>query len=188
MPTAYLRAPVSGTITGRENYCVCPGDCDGGNTVHARCRNWTSPVDIGGNGNLVLRVNYPTVQSIKTIIGDQCCCDACPDEYERTITVQLYGQPNAACYIGSVMYGHVVNPQVANNTTYNLTSGNKTLGTVPGGSCDVCTFGSCYTGAHSHTERSGGTTVAPCCCSSVTSSTNIYKWTFQCPTGPVSSE
>jgi hypothetical protein len=181
MATAYVRSPISGTITGRDKYCGCPGVCNGNGSNHSTCRGWASPVDIGGSGNLVLRVNYPTVQSIKTLIGDQCCCDPCPDEYERTVTVELYGQPNAACYIGSVMYGHVSNPQVNHNTIYNLTSGNKTLGTVPGGSCNSCAFGSCYTGAHSHMERLGGTTVAPCCCTGVTGSTNIYKWTFECP-------
>jgi hypothetical protein len=68
---------------------------------------------------------------------------------------------------------------------YNLTSSSKKLGTAPAaGGCG------CYGGYHSHMERSGGTTLSGiCCATSVSSSTNIYSWTFTpinpCPSAPV---
>ncbi len=61
----------------------------------------------------------------------KCCCAACADQYERTITVKLYALQNADGLIGSVMYGHVANPQVVHNMMYNLTSSSRDLGSVP---------------------------------------------------------
>jgi len=160
---------------------ICNGSC--GN--HGTCVGGTSPVDIartGGSWNLYLRVNYPTVKSIKTYV-ELRCCTGCATKYRRTIKVKLYQCPNAIGYIGTVMYAHVDNPQVAHNKVYNLTSSSKKLGTMPTGSC-----GGCYTGPHSHMERSGGSTSAPCCATDVSTSTKIYSWTFTpfpvCPTSP----
>lgn len=187
MPTALVRAPVGGQITGRSKYCVSCGDgdsCFGSGNTHATCKGYSSPVDIAGTGTIRLYVNYPTVKSIVTLIGLECCCDACPDQYERTITVKLYGQPDGVYYIGAVMYGHVSNPLVTHNTTYNLTSSSKDLGSVPAGACNDCAF-DCYTGPHCHMERSGGSTSAPCCCLNATQgSTTIYEWSFTCPVQP----
>lgn len=184
MATAYVRSPISGCITGRTQYCcgACTGGdvCSGSCGTHGTCVGWSSPVDIAGSGGLYLRVNYPTVRSIRTIVELRCCSSSCANKYRRTIKVELYAQSNAVCYIGSVMYGHVDGPLVSSNTVYNLSSSSKQLGTVPSGSC-----GGCYTGPHSHMERSGGSTSAPCCAASVSTSTNIYSWTFdptQCPT------
>jgi hypothetical protein len=131
---------------------------------------------------LFLRVNYPTVRSVVAWVELRCCNAGCGDNFRRTITLDLYAQANAICYIGSVMYGHIVNPLVANGQTYNLTSSSLQIGTVPAGAC-----GGCYTGPHSHMERLGGVSLAPCCCTAVTSSTNIYKWDFNpssCPSAP----
>lgn len=179
MATAYVRSPISnGCISGKTQYCcgVCDGDvCNGSCGAHGTCAGGTSPVDIayiGGSLDLYLRVNYPTIRSIKTFV-ELRCCPGCANQYRRTIKVELYECPNAIYYIGSVMYAHVDNPQVSNNTVYNLTSSSKWLGTVPAGAC-----GGCYTGRHSHMERSGGSTIAPCCAVGVTTSTNIYSWTF----------
>lgn len=179
MPTAIVRAPVGGQITGRTKYCVCPGDtCSGSGNNHNTCRGWSSPVDIAGTGTITLFVNYPTVRSIITSVELKCCCADCADQYERTITVKLYALPDADGFIGSVMYGHVANPQVNHNWMYNLDSSSMDLGSVPGGSCNACNF-ACYTGPHCHMERSGGATIAPCCCLNATrGSTNIYQWSF----------
>ena len=175
MATAYVRSPINGCITGRTQYCCggCAGDvCSGSCGAHGTCVGGTSPVDIGGSGDIYLRVNYPTVKSIKTVVQLRCCT-GCADKYRRTIKVELYECPGAIYYIGAVMYAHVDNPQVANNWVYDLTSSSKKLGTAPSGSC-----GGCYTGPHSHMERSGGSTIAPCCAVGVSTSTNIYSWTF----------
>jgi hypothetical protein len=81
------------------------------------------------------------------------------------------------------LYAHVKWPAVANGQVYNLTSGTKLLGNVPGSSC-----GSCYTGAHSHMERWGGSINGNlCCCVPCTKgSTTIYTWTIpsQCLSRP----
>lgn len=178
MTTAYVQSPIGGYISGRTNYCcvvnnVCSdGSCTGSCSPHGTCKGWSSPVDIGGSGSLYLRVNYPTVRSIVTWVEFKCC-SSYPDDIRRTITVDLYYQQNAVCYIGSVMFGHISSPQVGNGVTYNLTSSTKWIGNVPTGYT-----GGCYTGPHSHMERFGGSTLAPCCCQTVYTSTNIYSWAF----------
>lgn len=185
MATAYVRSPYNGTITGRTKHCVCPGDtCYGSGSDHGSCKggSWAgTSIDVSGSGDLYLRVNYPTVRSVVTWVALECCGGSgCADQYRRMVTVDLYALPNAVCYIGSVAYGHVANPQVGNGQTYNLTSSSKMLGTAASGSC-----GTCSTGPHAHMERLFGSTVAPCCCTTVTTATNIYKWNFDplhCPT------
>ena len=178
--TVYVRSPFSGCITGRNNYCNgnCSnpdGNCNGSGNQHGTCRGWSNPVDIGGSGNVYLRVNYPNVRRAITYIGLHCCGSAsCGDNFKRTISVEVYGLNNAGyCYIGTVMYGHVSNPAVTNGGIYNLTSSILLLGTATTGSCTGCS-----TGAHSHMERLGGSVVAPCCGATVTTSTNIYKFTW----------
>ena len=179
--TVYVRSPISGCITGRNNYCNgnCSNPdstCTGSGNTHGTCMSSTSPVDIGGTGTINLRVNFPNVLSVITYINLVCCSTTYANDYRRMVTVELYGKSNGKCFIGKVRYGHVANPSVANNTIYNLpTSGVLALGTVPSGSP-----GSCYTGAHSHMERSGstGSTLAPCCGTTVSSSSNIYKFTW----------
>lgn len=180
MAYAYVRSPFYGCITGKTQYCCdqCenPDDvCDGSCGNHDTCVGGSQPIDIaGGAVDLYLRVNYPNVRSLKTFVEIRCCNGTgCADRYRRTIKVELYECPNAIYYIGSVMYAHVDNPQVSNNTVYNLTSSSKKIGTVPSGSCAGCT-----SGPHTHMERSGGTRVAPCCGIYVTTSTNIYRWTY----------
>jgi len=178
MPDVYVYSPVDGIITGRSNYCIpCPAPCSGDQGTHSTCRGWSSPVDVDAvdNEQVVLYVNS-LVKSIRTFVENRCCSAACGNDYRRAITVELYGQLNANCLIGSVMYGHVSNPQVTHNTVYNLAGTSKILGNAPGGNC-----GTCYTGSHTHMERSGGSTVAPCCCvDTVKGSTAIYKWIGAC--------
>ena len=185
MPTVYVYSPADGIITGRANYCGSPCDadpCTGDHGTHGTCKGWSSPVDIDAydGEELKLYVNYPTVKSIKTLVQYECCCDA-QNKYGRAIIVELYAKQNAVCYIGSVLYGHVDNPQVTNNAVYNLSSSSKTLGYAPGGTYS-CGGSTCYSGSHSHMERHGGATVAPCCCTdTVKGSTSIYKFIFSDP-------
>lgn len=173
--TVYVRSPISGYITGRNNYCN-GGDpaCNGSGAVHGTCRGWSNPVDIGGSGNLYLRVNYPNVRRVVTYVELRCCSTSYGSDYRRTVTAELYGLNDTGyCYVGSVMYGHVKSPAVSNGATYDLTSGSLKIGTVPSGNP-----GACFTGPHSHMERSGGSVVAPCCGGTVSTSTNIYKFTW----------
>lgn len=181
MPTAYVYSPLTGKIRGRENYCCDPCNptpCTGACDAHGTCNNWSSPVDVSGTGDIYLYVNYSTVRSIRTVIDYKCCSSGAGDDYRRIVKVDLYGDVNAICHIGSLLYGHVSNVAVGNNQVYNLTSGSKLIGTVPGG-----TSGTCYQGGHSHMERLGGSTIAPCCCADAYAGTTaIYRWDFPaCP-------
>jgi hypothetical protein len=189
MATAYVRGPFSnGCISAKVKYCNhnCQGGdpCDGNGNTHGTCGGGAtnSAVDVAyvsGSLDVYLRVNYPTVNSIKTFVNTLCC--GCDDNYKRTIKVELYQCPNAIGYIGTVIYAHIASPQVNNNTIYNLTSSSKKLGTAPSTACG------CYGGVHSHMERLGGSTLSTICCAvSVSSSSNIYSWNFTpfaiCPT------
>lgn len=192
MPTAYVKAPISGTITGKANYCICPCEtCSGCGNDHAECQGWSSPIDVGGDGpNIFLYVNYPTVRSVRTYVEYECCCNELND-HGRTITVELYAEPNLECYIGAVMFGHIADPAVGNGQTYNLTSSSLKLGEVVQDDYEECGGGIvCYDGEHVHMEMSGGQEVAPCCCTSVSAgSDSIYKWDFSaCPSSITPSE
>ncbi len=181
--TVYVRSPISGYITGRDQYCKPlsqGGDvCNGSQGTHGKCMSSSNPVDIGGSGSLYLRVNYPNVLSIVTYINLVCCNSSYGDNYRRMVTVELYGRANGVCYMGAVRFGHVASPAITNGTLYNLSGGSTLIGTVPSGNP-----GSCYTGPHSHMERSGGSVVAPCCGATVSTSTNIYKFTWNNVTCP----
>jgi hypothetical protein len=179
MAYAYVYAPISGTVTGRDSYCSCPcGNCNGCGSAHGRCKNWASPIDIAGTGSIYLYVNYPTVRRVQTWVEYKCCCQETNNSYARSITVDLYVYDNGKyCYVGSVMYGHIANPTVNNGQWIDLTSSSLKLGDVIGGTY-TCTF-TCYSGAHVHLERNLGETVAPCCCASVTAGTTaIYRFYY----------
>jgi len=190
MPTAYVYSPVDGIITGRNQYCGQPCDnnpCTGDHGTHRTCNNWSSPVDIDAvdNEQLYLYVNTAVI-SIRTFVQYKCCCSH-QNDYGRVIIVELYGERDAQCYIGSVLYGHIANPQVTDGQIYNLSGTSKLLGNAPAGAHNCGGF-TCYSGSHSHMERSGGATLAPCCCTdTLKGSTAIYKWDFTipCPGAPV---
>lgn len=185
MPYAYVYAPVSGTVSGRNKYCTSTCACAGDGNLHSLCTCgqpcvWYDPVDIrtcGSTPSIWLYVSSD-IKSIRTFI-QYLCCGGAQNDYGRAIIVELYAQPNAVCYIGSVKFGHVAFPRVQHGQIYNI-SGSIQIGTVMGGS-----YGNCYTGPHTHMERSGGETVAPCCCATVSAGTTpIYRWYYQtpCPT------
>ncbi len=174
--TAYVRSPFSTTgmlVRGDDNYC------DGSGT-HPVCNpgaGWVLPTDISGVGTLTLRVNYPNVRRIRTFVGLQCCSDTSPTNLRRVVIVELYGVttvPDPACryaYIGSILYGHVASVSVGDNQWYDLTSGEKVLGTVA-----TETASRCSTGGHSHMQIMPGGTRLVTCSSTISSSTSIYKW------------
>lgn len=195
MATAYVRSPFGSDacISATKKYCnhSCQGGdpCDGNGNDHGVCAGGATGTSIdvayiSGSLDVYLRVNYPTVKSIKTFVG-LTCCSGCDDKFRRRIKVELYQCPDAMGLIGTVFYAHIESPQVNDNTIYNLTSSSKILGTAPAaGGCG------CYGGYHSHMERSGGATLSGICCASpVSSSTNIYSWTFtplsSCPSAPL---
>jgi hypothetical protein len=180
--TVYVKSPISGSITGRTYYCTQPGpdpDCYGtsSNGTHYSCMSgWYYPVDISGTGTLYLNVNYPNVLSVITWVSLICCGSGCDASLRRIITVELYGRQYGRCYIGSIEYGHVNSVYITNGATYNLTSGSLSLGTVS--QVSGC---SCSTGAHAHmavNTSNSQTPQAPCCGGSVTTATNIYKFTW----------
>jgi hypothetical protein len=72
MAYAYVYAPISGTVTGRDSYCSCPcGNCNGCGSAHGRCKNWASPIDIAGTGSIYLYVNYPSCSPCANMGGIQ---------------------------------------------------------------------------------------------------------------------
>ncbi len=173
--TINIYSPISGYITGRDNYCLA-GDtnvnCLGTGAVHYGCNSGSSRVDIEGSGALYLRAT--NVKSFIPRIGYYCCSSTgCANDYKRTIKIELYGKQNAVCYIGAVLFGHVTSPTVSDGVIYNLTTTAYQIGSVTTGSCSGCS-----SGAHSHMERFGGSVVAPCCGTSVSSSTPIYRFTW----------
>ncbi len=181
MAYAYVYAPISGTITGRDYYCTddlgcrCPGSCSGCLSTHVPCKGWASPVDIAGTGSVYLYVNT-AVRKVQTWVELRCCSSGDGTDYRQAITVDLYVYNNGKyCYVGSVMYGHVANAQVQNGAWYDLSSsgGKLKLGDVPGGKLW------CYSGPHTHMERYLGEVVAPCCCASVQAGTTvIYRFYY----------
>lgn len=157
MTVIYVYSPTGGLITGRDNYCIpCPSPCTGDGDSHSSCYwedGYGSPVDLSASSSqwIILYVNYPAVKSIKTFVRDQCCNND-ESDYGQIVEVELYEDFNAQSYRGSVVYGHIANPQVGNGNTYNLGSGSVTLGQAPATDQDHAW---CYSGPHSHMERKG---------------------------------
>ncbi len=194
MPYAYVYAPVSGTITGLDQYCSCVGSTK----PHPRCccdqlcrDQWYNPVDIGTHRQTPSIWLYFSIgiRSIRTFIRYLCCdgCSGQQHDYSRTVIVELYAEPNAVCYIGAVKFGHVAFPQVQDGQIYNFSGATSIkIGYVVGGdyppNCKNEGKECCYTGPHVHMERSGGERVAPPCCATVSEGTTpIYRWYYQTP-------
>lgn len=190
MPSVYVYAPVSGTITGLDNYC--------NGTPHRPCRNvqpsQVSPVDIGTGGNMRKIYLYASRVS-KVYISTQyrCCCGQ-NGIYGRTRIIALYS--SEGCYVGSVWFGHIdyipwndPDKPLEAQDGWNVYNGPLLLGRTPGNNCCApcgCTSGCCYIAVHTHMERDGGISVAPPCGTPVTAGTTpIYRFDYStpCPTG-----
>ncbi len=187
--TTYVYGPLSnaGSVSGRQFYCVRPTDtCVGSDAEHVPCGSgWIREyaVDIAASGDIYLRAT--NVKSIRTYIETTCCGCGCSTNFCRLIKVELYGKVNGGCYMGSVGFGHVMNPQVAHGALYNYTNPFK-LGTAntDNGGCGAGCCSGCSSGIHSHMQVMGGSIVAPCCNATVTSGTQIYRFTWNdinCP-------
>lgn len=162
---AYVFAPITGRVSQGP----------GCNANHATCGAGYSPIDIGGTGDIYLYVNYPTVKSIRIIVGSLCCNAGTGADYRRTVKVELYGQLNASCYFGSVLYGHIRDLAVQDGV-YNLTSYSLRIGRVIEQGLGP---GTCYTAAHVHMQHGGGATVYASCLQNVTAgTTTIYSWGY----------
>lgn len=173
--TIYIYPSISGTITSIGNGSYCSGGthsaCNGGNH---------SCIDIGGTGDLYLRVsNYLLIKSVR-ITSALNCAPGCIDNYRRIVTCELYQNQNlGGMYIGRVAYGHVGSPVYTSTTTVNLAANTLKIGSVPAdnGSCPTW-----YNGAHTHIEYSspnsswvyGGLV----CNTTVSTSTYIYAMTY----------
>lgn len=186
--TTYVYGPFSntGSVTGRTYYCNYPDDCLGTGVQHSPCGSgWitSSAVDISQTGYIYLRAT--NVMSIKTYIQSVCCGGSCSANFSRLIKIELYGKANGGCYMGSVGFGHIMSPQVGNGILYNYTNP-FLIGTANNddGGCGAGCCSGCSGGIHAHMQMMGGTIVAPCCNGSVTSGTQIYRFTWDdvnCP-------
>jgi hypothetical protein len=189
MPTVYVYAPFTGRITGLDNYC------SGG--AHTPCRNaqpaQVSPVDIATSG-VVLKIYFYASRSSKVYIStENRCCYSNTGSYGRTRIVDIFSIEG--CYVGSVWFGHVDyipynDPDKSKEASdgWHVVSGPLLLGQTPQGLCCApcgCSSGCCYTGPHTHMERTGGTRVSLYCGQIVTGGTTpIYRFDYSipCPT------
>ncbi len=196
MPYAYLYAPVSGSVTNldhRQCCCTCcpsntcPGTCNCSETcnnnncltpcTHIACNGGGGMVDIGtGDSEIYLQVNATVVRSIRTYV-QALCCNRDTSSYSRAVTVELWSQQYAnGVHIGTILYGHIDNPQVGHNNIINLASGSLRLGYTLGGP-----YGSCFSGRHIHMEKWAGSRVVQCGAGTTRGSTLIYQFYFTEP-------
>lgn len=177
MPTGYVYAPISGYISQG------PG-CNGN---HTPCGTGSDPVDVAGSGTIYFCCNYPTVQSVYVTVGTLCCLTGHPDNYRRTVTIDLYAQQNGGCYLGSVRYGHMnLNLELPTGLR-NITKSQWRLGSTVG--TKLCDSGCCYTGVHVHMQRNGGSTLVTCNQQAINvGTTAIYKFVVSiCPASSTDS-
>lgn len=195
-----LCSNLNNTCNGGSSCCADYGRCTSCGNSTGGCKHNTGitglakPVDISGAANTAVKCYVNSlVKSIKTIRtgpkppgrggcpgdstnnNDALCSTAPPSTFcwvDEGVKVELYCELNACGYIGTVFYGHLRN-RIANGT-YNWPNG-KIIGYLGNQNC-AC---ACYSGIHLHMERStinGGYTYYRQCGTSVTTSSNIYRF------------
>lgn len=178
MPTGYIYAPLTGTIT----QCATSG--------HATCTDGGSPstyepIDISAPAGtkIKLYVNYPYVESVsweEDTSGSFECCDgqSVPTDLKRAIKIWLYADRDFVCPIGWVLFGHI------NKSGFSIPNGNISqrlvgqLGTI----IDASGY-SCYSGPHVHMEVSSAWNLVNCVVGNAVTggSSQVYKNVYGCP-------
>lgn len=164
MPDVYVYAPLSGQITGLDDYCS-----GGTHRVAKLC----CPIDIGvGEGTSVYFYGSGVIKSVRTTYqGSGVCLDGTvPEPWDAGVLVEFFGNYNAQCPIGEVFFAHTQQP--VSDGVYNTNS--IQVGVVPPNTCGC----DCYGGCHSHVERdANGTTNTFGCGNPVyAGSTWMYRW------------
>lgn len=168
MPSYYVYAPFFGTARGR--YCYPGGTCDccalgEGQCGNCGCRTHVAgaslccPADIfGADGAQVRLYASSNILSVRTVYTGFCRSTPPPNSawVNRGVKVELYCGSNArtGSYIGTVLYGHLMNRNVVNGQIYNGDQVNGLLigslsnvwcscSSCPGGACDGCACDQC---------------------------------------------
>lgn len=216
MPTAIIYAPISGVFTGIKNgYCKCAPNPPPCGTHWAGALGYADPYDIGGvfSGSSVYVVANNAVLSVKVMpqVQNTLCHRwseiGLPWDVYTEVRVYRYNDANEEGYLGSVLFGHLDQPQLTG--TYNWPFGYLPIGKIaPPCSCscaDGCKCGGeprsdtfrgycastvlcgnpcpcycCYGGPHIHLARKNGSTVRPFACgNNVTLGVDpMYQWTY----------
>lgn len=155
MPSYYVYAPFFGTAKGRYCYpggsCNCcllnEGQCaDCGCSTHTAGASLCCPADIFGlTGAQVRLYASNNVLSVRTSYTGFCATTPPPNFpwVNQGVKVDLYCGSNArrGSYIGTVLYGHLMNRNVGNGQIYN---GDQVNGLLIGSISNVwCNCNSC---------------------------------------------
>jgi hypothetical protein len=181
MPYGYVYAPTSGSVWSLDCYCSWPGcnstpPCGGAGCDHVIVggAGFCCPIDVGGgsDGTVISFRANSVVQSIQIErISNVCSSGSSP--WTDGIKVHMYRYPNAVCYMGTVLYGHL-RDRTADNQTINRggSDWNQYLGMLP----SDCACG-CSSGIHIHMETNVGSRNSRTCGASVYEGTSwLYNW------------
>lgn len=230
MPDFFIYSPFQGTSQGQ--FCYCGGTCSppgedcihrvgNSNCVSCGCHEHKAgivdlccPVDIFGSANTAVYC-YPggNIRSIRTTQINAFCRTPPPTDFawvNHGVKVELFCGLNATgTLVGTIFYGHLNEPRIANGIYNWPTSPLRIMGYLGPGNCscqnfqcaqgcgagcccdtapepDLC-YCCCYSGIHCHLARSsgnGGYTYPRSCGTSVyLGITPIYRWTVASPQG-----
>jgi len=198
MPTINYRvkvyAPKGGTVWNEQLYS------DGTAHVITQGAGWSSPVDIEGNKKDSIEfISGGDIRSIRTVqVGNICKVPSggYPAGYIWTqgVIVKMYSDEDGDDYIGSVLYGHVID-RVADD---HYITQRKTIGHLPHDLCNdgpmktsvgcACSSTSkcCSMGVHLHMEAEEGEDKVFTWRTYLDTNTNdvkrgkswIYRWTW----------
>lgn len=184
MPTLSVYAPVSGQLKSLDCYCNKAGcnsvpPCGPSRCVHTIVggAGFFGPIDIGWltEGTVIYFRRSSGIASIKIEYINNVCANV-GSPWTDGIKVHMYRQPNAACYMGTMLYGHLKNraTYVSNGQIINFPgSWAQAVGQLPAD----CVCG-CTTKIHVHIECNIGSRLSASCGNSVTTSNWIYSWSW----------
>jgi len=216
MPTAIIYAPLTGSFTGiATGYCSCGTSNPPCGTHYAGASGYTDPFDIGNvsAGSPVYVVANDSVLSIKVMpqVQNTLCHRwseiGLPWDVYTEVRVYRENDANEAGYLGSVLFGHLDQPQLTG--TYNWPFGHLPIGKIaPSCSCscasgcrcggnptnpafrgycattalcgNTCPCVCCYGGPHIHLARKKGSTVEyyQCTVKATRGVTPLYQWRY----------
>jgi hypothetical protein len=216
MATAIIYAPITGSFTGiPAGYCACspnPAPCG----THPATSGYTDAYDIGSvsAGSTIYVAANNAVLSIKVMpqVQNTVCYRSSeiglPWDVYTEVRVYKYNNANEAGYLGSVLFGHLDQPQLTG--TYNWPFGNLPIGKIaPSCACscasgckcggtanppnpahkgycattalcgNTCPCVCCYGGPHIHLGRKNGSSYSYNCGNAATLGvTPLYQWTY----------
>ncbi len=185
MTRVFCYSPINGQVWATDTYCY--GQHAGSLHPTVFGGGWCCPIDVGGAtagagcwcyvGTQPNDSGVPGVASVGIRFLSGLCASQYVAPWTLATQVDLYQGNNGQGWIGSVLFGHLI--QDGSQGIWNIDPSLGSTVAYVGSFPNDCQCDGCATGIHTHMQRWNGSTRGLSCAESLTEDASwIYYWDF----------